>query len=207
MVTQYVKSVFLFVVMSSAICLSFTLSALEEPKPVTINEDFNGVKGSFSQYKSIKPLKRPFQSSGSFIYIPNKGLQWHTQQPVDSVKLFTNHGVYKVDEQGELQKEAQIDNDFFLALFAADEQKLKTYFIVEEVNSNQNNQPPCLALTPKNGTMKSLFKRINLCVSKHNSGAKVPSKIELIDTKGNETRIQLQLLSEQISPEELSYFE
>lgn len=172
------------------------------------------MKGTFTQSKNIKPLKRPFNSSGIFVYLPNKGLLWHTQKPVDSIKLFANDGVYNVDKNGVLQKEANVDNDFFLALFAADEERLSKYFKTQAASSHKN-QDTCLGLTPISSTLKSLFVRIHLCVSEvglesdtgAGSGTKIPTQIELIEENTNNTTIQLQLSSGVISAEELAYFE
>ena len=175
-------------------------------------DDFQPLTGSFTQIKNIKPLKRPFKSEGSFVYLPHKGLLWHTKNPIDSIKLFAHDGVYKVDEQGVLVKEAQLDNDFFLALFSADQEKLARFFIIESLPSNAaEGHSLCLALTPISDTMQSLFKKINLCTSEDNTGVSIskamPRKIELIEAKGNKTEINLQLSTKQISPEELAYFD
>lgn len=178
---------------------------------------FQAVKGTFSQRKNIKPLKRPFKSEGRFIYLPNKGLLWHTQKPVDSIKLFANDGVYKVDEAGKLQKEAQLDNDFFLALFAGDEEKLTKFFITEKVlHPEQNEQEStnlessihnCTLLTPVSNSLKTLFEKINLCMTSLESEGEMPSAIELIEPNGNNTIILLNLSPEKVSAKELTYFE
>ena len=186
-------------------------------------DDLQPVKGFFTQSKNIKPLKRPFKSEGSFVYLPNKGLLWHTQKPIDSIKLFANDGVYKVNGQGVLVKEAQLDNEFFLALFSADQEKLTRFFIIESLPNNAaDGHSLCLALTPLSETMQSLFKTINLCMSETSEGGSIstavpknkpkavpkrmPSKIELIEANGNNTEINLQLSSESISAKELAYF-
>ena len=187
-------------------------------------DDFQPLTGSFTQIKNIKPLKRPFKSEGSFVYLHHKGLLWHTKNPIDSIKLFAHDGVYKVDEQGVLVKEAQLDNDFFLALFSADQEKLARFFIIESLPSNAaEGHSLCLALTPISDNMQSLFKKINLCMSEDHTGGSIskampktksiavpkrmPRKIELIEAKGNKTEINLQLSTKKISPEELAYFD
>lgn len=197
----------LFVLMSCLSSLSMAIGATEVSAMVPQTINLQPLKGSFLQVKNIKPLKRPFKSEGGFIYFPNKGLLWHTKKPVDSIKLFANDGVYKIDEQGAAQKESQLDNDFFLALFSADEQELEKFFIVEEVKSEENTHIYCLALTPINSTMSSLFSKINLCVTQIEPRIKIPTKIVLIEVKGNMTEIQLQLTSAQITAEELAYFD
>lgn len=204
----------LFFVMS-VFCFSITTSAVEMETAVQATS-LQAVKGTFSQSKNIKPLKRPFKSDGSFVYFPNKGLLWHTKKPVDSLKLFANEGVYKVDDKGVRQKEAQFDNDFFLALFAADEQKLSKFFTTQTLQDETDDQTSCLALIPISDTMRSLFKQINLCMNEAKATNEntvstkpvtaIPTKIVLIEAKGNKTEIQLQLSSEQVSPEELAYF-
>ncbi|MCW8832658.1 MAG: outer membrane lipoprotein carrier protein LolA, partial [Colwellia sp.] len=183
---------------------SSAIEGVTDAQPVVKLEP---LKGTFSQIKNIKPLKRPFKSAGRFVYLPNKGLLWHTQKPVDSVKLFANNGVYQLNKQGLMQKEAQLDNDFFLALFAADEQKLSAFFNTEVLDDKTSVQTSCLALTPITNTMQSLFEKIILCVNEINSGTKIPTKIELIEAKGNNTEILLQLSSDKVSPEEFAYFE
>ena len=205
-----------FVFVASLSCLSLTVDAVEVAKSVE-KTFLSPFKGTFSQSKNIKPLKRPFRSTGNFVYWPNKGLLWHTQKPVNSLKLFANGGVYKIDSQGQLQKEAQLDNDFFLALFAGDKQKLAKFFTSKALQGETDEQASCLALTPLSDTMQSLFKQINLCMKEINvnsaqlkmikASVLMPSKIVLIEAKGNNTEIQLRLSSEQISLKELAYFD
>ena len=81
------------------------------------------------------------------------------------------------------------------------------FFTIEVVQSDVDIQASCLALTPISNTMRSLFKKINLCITEIRLGTKIPTKIELIEAKGNNTEIQLQLSSEPISTEELAYFD
>lgn len=165
------------------------------------------VKGTFTQRKNIKPLKRPFTSSGNFIYYPNKGLLWHTQEPLEAMKLFAQNGVYSINQQGEKHKEATLDNEFFLALFSADEQKLATFFTTKTQISNDDKHAQCLALTPKSELLTSLFTQINLCTKHSEKTEQIPSEIELIEENGNNTHIVLQLLDTQISAVELAYFD
>jgi len=202
-----VQQVLSFVLVISLFCWSLVTGAAEVNSARQKATSLQPLKGTFSQNKNIKPLKRPFKSEGSFVYLPNKGLLWHTLKPVNSLKLFANDGVYKIDDQGVLHKEAQLDNDFFLALFAADEQKLAKFFTTELLKSDIDGKASCLALTPIGSTMRSLFKKINLCISEVIAGTKIPTKIELIEAKGNNTEIQLQLSSEKVSPRELAYFD
>ena len=106
----------LTVILTLTLATLFTLSVNAASAANIVMEkadDLQPVKGFFSQSKNIKPLKRPFKSQGSFVYWPNKGLLWHTQKPIDSIKLCANDGVYKVNGQGVLVKEAQLDNEFF----------------------------------------------------------------------------------------------
>ncbi|MEI6895099.1 MAG: outer membrane lipoprotein carrier protein LolA [Colwellia sp.] len=205
--SSVLPSILLFVLASSLVFMSLAIGAVEVKESVHQGDSRQALKGFFLQSKQIKPLKRPFISAGSFVYFPNKGLLWHTQKPIDSITLFANKGVYKVDSKGVLQKEVQLDNDFFLALFSADEQKLAKFFTTEVIASNKENQAYCLALTPLSNMMKSLFKQINLCMAEKESTLKIPTQITLIEAKGNNTVIQLQLSSKEISPEELAYFE
>lgn len=174
------------------------------------------IKGTFSQRKNIKPLKRPFISTGAFVYLPQKGLLWQTKSPVNSTKLFANEGVFSLDEKGVLNKESQLDNDFFLALFSADEEKLAPYFTTVTITTDTKKHGLCLALTPKSAALLSLFQQINLCrntvgltdgITKGNNDTKLPSTITLIEAKGNTTEIRLQLSSEPVSSKELAYFD
>ncbi len=171
------------------------------------------IKGTFSQHKNIKPLKRPFISTGAFVYLPQKGLLWQTKSPVNSTKLFANEGVYSLDEKGVLNKESQLDNDFFLTLFSADEEKLAPYFTTRTITTDVKKQGSCLALTPKSAGLLSLFQQINLCRNNednpkdNNNNTKLPSTITLIEAKGNTTEIRLQLSSEPVSNKELAYFD
>jgi len=218
-----VPQTFRFVFMSCVLCLSLLaeaqkitpkLNEIAEIKPELkleltqeLTSELSPVKGSFFQSKNIKPLKRPFKSEGSFIYLPNKGLLWQTKKPIRSLKLFANNGVYKIDEQGKKHKEAQLDNDFFLALFAADEEKLARFFTTKKLEKKPETNLTCLALTPISSTMKSLFESINLCTTELIDGTKLPKKIALIEPKGNHTEINFELSTEPVSATELAYFE
>lgn len=213
--TKRVAQTFSLVLMSCLLCLSLFVGAeqitheLNEIAELTqeLAPELKPVKGSFFQNKNIKPLKRPFKSEGSFIYLPNKGLLWQTKKPMISVKLFANNGVYKIDAQGAKHKEAQLDNDFFLALFAADEKKLAKFFTAKKLEKNPDNDLSCLALTPISSTMQSLFEAIHLCTTELSDGSKFPKKIALIEPKGNHTEINFELSTEQVSAAELAYFE
>ncbi len=217
--TKRVEQTFFLVLISCLLCLSLFVEA-EKIRP-ELNElielapalkpeltpELKPVKGSFFQNKNIKSLKRPFKSEGSFIYLPNKGLLWQTKKPISSSKLFANNGVYKIDAQGAKHKEAQLDNDFFLALFSADEKKLAKFFTAKKQEQKIETDLTCLALTPISSSMQSLFETIHLCTSELNDGSKFPKKIALIEPKGNHTEINFTLSNEQVSTAELAYFE
>ncbi len=204
--TIQVYLITLLCTMLSLLSLSFASKA--KPHVIVVKETSaaQAVKGTFLQSKNIKPLKRPFKSAGDFIYYPTKGLLWHTQKPVQSLKLFANDGVYKLASNGELLKEAQLDNEFFLALFAADEEKLGKFFTTKNL-SNDNAELTCLALTPLSDTMKSLFLQVQMCSKKHNGNTKIPTKITLIEAKGNRTDINFQLSNTPLTSKELAYFD
>lgn len=165
----------------------------------------NALKGSFSQSKTIKPLKRPFQSSGQFIYLPNKGLLWQTLLPVISTKLFAHNGLYSIDDEGNKTKEASLDNAFFLSLFSGDEQALKTYF--EVIGNDSESDVHCLALRPNSDALKKLFLQIDLCRKEDvNHLINIPSKITLHEHKGNATVINLEVNSTLVNEKELALF-
>lgn len=207
--TKKIQQAFSLVLMSCLLCLSLFAGA-EQVTPelkAELTPELKPVKGSFFQHKNIKPLKRPFKSEGSFIYLPNKGLLWQTKKPISSLKLFANNGVYKIDAQGVKHKEAQLDNDFFLALFAADEEKLAKFFTAKKLDVKSEANLTCLALTPISSTMQSLFAAIHLCTSELKDGTKLPKKIVLMEPKGNHTEINFELSTEQVNTAELAYFE
>lgn len=209
--TTYLKQIltgtFVFI-----LCYGPIITKADEVSPAAQQASISPLlTGSFSQSKNIKPLKRPFTSLGSFVYFPTKGLLWHTIEPVNSLKLFAHGGVFSIDKQGNKQKEANLDNDFFLALFSADEEKLATFFTTKQLSDNARMPEQCLALTPKSDTLSSLFKQITLCSQQVNLDtslvSKIPTKIELIEANGNNTTIHLQLSSDKVSPKELAYFD
>jgi hypothetical protein len=190
------------------------------------------VKGHFKQSKTIKVLKRPYNSAGTFVFIPKKGLLWQTNKPVASIKLFANNGVFSENAQGTMKKEAQVDNDFFLALFTTNETALMPYFTISESDASGDH---CLTLTPKSKTLASLISLIDLCLPNNanannidakndsastNVSAKnintleaqkllvgIPEKITLTEVNGNITDIYLTLSAEKISQKELTYFD
>lgn len=206
-IKQILPSIFVCIVCSGSIITKATevSSAAQQANILP------ALKGTFSQSKNIKPLKRPFKSSGNFIYYPSKGLLWHTLEPINSLKLFSQDGIYQIDKQGVKHQEAKLDNDFFLALFSADEEKLATFFSTEKLTEPTSDHETCLALTPKSDMLNSLFKQIKLCSKQANLAAnlvtKMPTKIELIEANGNNTNIHLQLSSDKVNHEELAYFD
>jgi hypothetical protein len=205
--TRVKKQILISVFAGVFVCFSMISHAADTENSHEVTPSSQALKGSFSQTKSIKPLKRPFKSHGKFVYIPTQGLLWHTQTPVDSLKLFAKEGVYTIDEMGVLNKEAQLDNDFFLALFSGNQQKLTRFFYTNKIAQATENSHECIELTPKNNTLKSLFKKINVCSTEVDLDTKLPTTIHLIDPKDNITQIKLELSSDIITTEELAYFD
>lgn len=203
------------------------LSSLNNTMAFNVNSDATvAVKGSFTQSKTIKPLRRPFQSSGEFVYVPNEGLLWQTLVPVQSTKLFAHSGLFNIDDSGKKSKEASLDNAFFLSLFSGDEKALQAYFNVVDINDSTNHKivesdtdtnpsklndktnASCVVLQPKSSTLQSLFVEIKLCKKQQNNETvKLPSSITLQEHKGNSTVITLNVNAQGLSQKELALFE
>lgn len=140
----------------------------------------SAIEGTFVQTKQFKALKRPFKSTGTYVYIRNQSFSWKTEHPVESTKLFTPNGIYNIDSQGNESLEAQLGSEFFFALIEADQSRLAAFFSIEK-------KQMCLHLTPTKASIQKLFSGVEVCLNEN----AFPTKIMLNDSSGNLTQIDL----------------
>jgi len=53
------------------------------------------LEGRFTQQRTMRGLPRPLESRGVFLLVRDRGLQWHTLEPVDDEFVLTRRGISK----------------------------------------------------------------------------------------------------------------
>jgi hypothetical protein len=143
-------------------------------------------QGQFVQEKHLKVLSQPFVTKGNYHYQKNKGLVWHTQQPIESEIKITTDGVSERQPGGNfktLTTNSQF-SELLLALFSGEQQSLRQQFTLEQ-------QKNSLTLIPKAEKISRVIWKITLLL-----GEDGIQKIVLYEPGDNYTNI---FLSETIS--------
>jgi hypothetical protein len=165
------------------------------------------LKANFYQEKSIKALRRPLKSSGTFLFANGQGVFWHTQKPFDTRFIISDAGIYQKSEDAkpfriEAAKQPMIAefNHIFAALFRGDREALEAQFQVHFTGDDQVWQ---LGLIPKNKMMRKVIEKLVVC------GGDTVETIHFFESGGNRTLIALSEIETpaELSNEERSNFE
>ncbi|WP_158972318.1 outer-membrane lipoprotein carrier protein LolA [Paraglaciecola sp. L3A3] len=154
----------------------FSLHGVELPWLTTSKQ-----QGSFTQEKHLKALSRPFITKGQYTYIPETGLNWHTQQPVNNQLQINQDGIAELQTDGSfkvLTADTSI-SQLLLPIFSADLAALKKQFDITESIEG-------LLLAPSNPKIQKFIKSIALKVS-----ANELQQIDLYEQNGTLTSIFL----------------
>lgn len=172
----------------------FALSLLPFPLNADIADEikaslspFEVLHGNFRQSKSIRILKNPLKSSGSFVLVKGKGVLWKSLKPMpsllkvtpDAISQFKNGKVafqMKSDEQPALKLIGKV----LFAVFSADVSELKKHF---EISGSLKNGHWEATLLPKEAWVGKVAKEIKL------EGGKTLDTLRLAEANGDATVI------------------
>jgi hypothetical protein len=134
-------------------------------------------EGRFRQDKSIKVLKRPLISTGTFTYRRRQGVIWQTLTPVPSVLLVNQMRL--LTTQGE-QNLPPAFGRVLVAMFGGDLQLVNEDFAITGANDQGTWQ---LQLQPKDPLMQKIIIGMQL------TGDKELKQLDIREASGNFTRI------------------
>ena len=169
-----------------AVLLLLTVHNTNAQSPISPLKIAADQQGQFVQEKHLTVLSQPFVTKGYYHYQQDKGLVWHTQQPIESEIKITTQGVSERQPSGDF-KILTTDSQFsevLLALFSGEQQVLQQQFTLEQ-------QENSLTLMPKAEKISRVIWKITLLLGENGI-----QQIVLYEPEGNYTNI---FLSETIS--------
>ncbi|QYJ75143.1 outer membrane lipoprotein carrier protein LolA [Shewanella sp. FJAT-52076] len=125
------------------------------------------VRGEFEQTRTLKALKRPLVSRGSFVFSPEQGLMWAQSQPFENLLILSETRMLSRDSEG-LWQQTEVDAKagpatlmpmLVKAMMGGDVAKLEQHF---SLTLNMTDNRWQLSLTPKDDDIKALFAAIEL---------------------------------------------
>ncbi|QYK05012.1 outer membrane lipoprotein carrier protein LolA [Shewanella zhangzhouensis] len=125
------------------------------------------VRGEFEQTRTLKALKRPLVSRGSFVFSPEQGLMWAQSQPFENLLILSETRMLSRDSEG-LWQQTEVDAKagpatlmpmLVKAMMGGDVAKLAQHF---SLTLNMTDNRWQLSLTPKDDDIKALFAAIEL---------------------------------------------
>ncbi|WP_373976317.1 outer membrane lipoprotein carrier protein LolA [Chitinibacter sp. SCUT-21] len=142
-------------------------------------------RGEFRQEKRIANLSKPLISSGSFVYVKDKGLLWQIAKPYASDAIITGDTlVQRVQGKTIVRVDAQSQPGYsavsriFMALVGSDWAVLERDFAISGKVDGKNWQ---LELKPKGGLFASFAKTLTL------SGSNAISQLDIAEKNGDST--------------------
>lgn len=141
------------------------------------------LRGQYTQRKFLSELPRPLTSSGEFLLLRDRGIWWHTQQPVETQLTLTAAGLMQQDQQaGQAGAGVEMAASIFFALFALDLETLDRSF---ELHLEQADGRWTLELRPRDASLAGWFQKIAL------SGRAGLEHLILFEATGDRTEIDL----------------
>lgn len=148
------------------------------------------VRGKFVQRRYLTGLTKPLESSGSFLFAKEAGIEWHTEKPFDSQFLLTDNRITQRDEGGvslEIQASDQpalaVVARVFFALFALDVDSLSQDF---ELYGQARGAGWQLGLKPRAEALGSMFRQALV------EGSGAVHRVTLEDGNGDRSEIEFQ---------------
>ncbi|WP_313088629.1 outer membrane lipoprotein carrier protein LolA [Pseudomonas sp.] len=145
------------------------------------------VRGDFVQEKHLRALAQPLVSRGHFVLARDSGLLWRLRSPLEQDYRISDVGVARRDgdqwRNGEQARTTAQFNRLFLAALRGDSSVLAKDFELQLSGSPERWE---LAMTPRSALLKQVFTHILI------SGGATPTRLELYETQGDSTLVQLQ---------------
>jgi outer membrane lipoprotein-sorting protein len=158
-------------------------------------------EGRFTQARYLTELPEPLRSSGEFLFARGLGVHWHTRKPFEAEFVLTPTAMALAGETRPVTRIALADqpglrlvSELFLAMFALDLDALEAHFVVTVEPARKGW---ALALEPRDSAMTAIARRVRV------RGTRFVEEVELLDGRGDRTRIALEVTSasrEQPSP-------
>lgn len=161
--------------------ISFVFQPMLFAQDVSVDNIFsslshdNVVKGDFLMEKSLASIKRPLKSSGKFIFSP-EGILWQTLRPFPSSTAVTKNSIIQTLPDGSKSVTDGSSNEVFKSVagavssvFSGNQAALEDYFLIDSFSSSSSAWR--MALVPKDSTISSVIKKIELAGSFEPSSA------------------------------------
>ncbi len=169
--------------------------------------DAKVVRGRFVQRRHLAGLSRPLESSGTFVFAREAGIDWHTRQPFDSQFLLSGSRITQRDEGGvSLQIDAAdqpalaVVARVFFALFELNLERLAQDF---ELYGERAGDGWVLGLKPRTDALAGVFRQAQV------RGASAVARVTLEDGNGDASEIEfhdVQFDARALTPDELRRF-
>jgi outer membrane lipoprotein-sorting protein len=147
------------------------------------------LRGRFVQRRFLAGLAKPLESSGTFVYAKDAGIEWHTEKPFDSRFILTRDRITQIDEGGvSLQIQAAdqpalaVVARVFFALFALDVESLSHDF--ELYGRPLTDGRWELGLKPRTEALGSMFRQALV------TGSGAVHRVTLADANGDRSEIE-----------------
>ena len=159
--------------------------------------------GDFIQTKTLQTNGRKLKSNGKYIICP-EGILWRIEKPVPSSLILTKTAMVQISANGKKSVMSGTDNQIFAnisdtlsSVFSGDAAALKKNFNCDF--KMKNNTEWSLTLTPKDSTIASVMKTLEL------SGVTEPqtAMLSLVMSEASGNSITYEFINQKY-PEELS---
>ncbi|MBJ7550329.1 outer membrane lipoprotein carrier protein LolA [Marinomonas ostreistagni] len=153
------------------------------------------LSGHFDQEKYLAAVDTSLKSSGTFAYIAEQEISWHTLAPIENTLTLTPNQIITAQNGQQVSvldsqnnPVVQVFSDLFFGVMTADWDLLQTYFHIEAHTSQEQWQAQ---LTPSDVNIAQAITHVSL------SGGAFLEQVVLQEVNGNSTTIQFsELLAE-----------
>jgi hypothetical protein len=176
-----------------------------------IHSQSNNIKlmrAKFQQYKKIKVLRIPLRSVGTFLYSQQRGIQWHQQQPFDSLFIITQRGIWqrsgeKQSVRTEMQDQPAVRSftQIFLTIFSADPKQIERHF---HISMGGQKKHWLMGLVPRSQTVGRVLRCLEI------NGSNTVHGVRIAETNGDVTSLtfsEVQINSPLLTKHELLLFQ
>ncbi len=163
--------------------------------------------GNFTQEKTSDKLARPLTSTGTFIFSEDT-IAWNTEKPFKTKTVITKQSIVQTGLNGKKNVIDGSSNEMFKtvaatlsSLFSGNKEALETFFIIQDYTSTDSDWN--LLLTPKDKTISSALKQVNIGGAFRNNEASLDN-IKIVQNDSNTTTYKLsnQKYSQELTDEQ-----
>ncbi len=158
-------------------------------------------RGFFTQYRTLKVLKKPLVSHGRFIFDSQLGLAWKQERPFKSTLLLKDDELIQIDSSGEIQSSKASENQgagalaqtlpiLLKALLRGELETLDNHFHFYLLPSSVTT-PWTIGLIPKDPLLLKAIPQLVL------EGDTQISALTLLSSNGDSSRIEFEEIDNQ----------